>query len=792
MQGKGKTSMCDPGLIAAWLRGLLVWIPWPWWCGERRCSMELNEEAEAREANANACDAIERLHADRVMLDTARETAHAVKNLNTTALHKLFEMLDIIKARGESRGIEFQRRGDTEGCVSIDATVASVAHAKSTDTTAAATDDPLSCLSEQIRQVIAMMSCAAHLTYQQSRVAGILRGEPAILTETLEAATKSWQDICGDRFYASPTARRLLVDRFRVMAVLSNAWGNALAHGDAERLNEVEISMRAVPPNSLEVRVSNWCRADDKSFDGVDKYTAELPTAPSGADYEYQSDAGLQFQGTSMHNDQKHLSAAKLTTHLGLAWMRRLCDGNLTLCSEGHGGRTVMTCVLPADHSPLSKRQTKQKDSETLPSLTRRLKMTRSIAKSEECRTTTSSSAILASHKVSKLLSLPMDGEKWDVFLAKRLLEEYGMVLVEDSRVLSLQILQGLSRSHGVGASGRLRAICGEKAIRLSEIKALEIGAATERAVLVCIDRNLGHGVDEQGRRVAMPHGDEVAARMRQLGYHGCIILQTGASRSEVEDFEEHYMGYYIDHVLGKQQVATRDAEEIRPLYTHIFLTFVKWLRRRFSLGGWVAKIHETRCNLHCNCQEFLVNTKAELARVHAIVDGSTPCCAERDGVNALDEVNIGKNKENQNTESIVCHLCMDKTRHTLNTLECLGAGMLHELLERWTLDTRASGEDQSSREDSSVLQATKRAVSSDATGLQRPTSREQLLREVKTMECIVEGVREIFLSFRSTQYTGRNACAERIDNHNSINANGAATVTGKTGLWRKDQAGAA
>ena len=61
-----------------------------------------------------------------------------------------------------------------------------------------------------------------------------------------------------------------LVDRFRVMAVLSNAWGNALAHGDASRLDEVEIRLRAVPPNLVEIRVSNWSGPDDESFDGVD------------------------------------------------------------------------------------------------------------------------------------------------------------------------------------------------------------------------------------------------------------------------------------------------------------------------------------------------------------------------------------------------------------------------------------------------------------------------------------------------------------------------------------------
>ena len=40
----------------------------------------------------------------------------------------------------------------------------------------------------------------------------------------------------------------------------------------------------------------------------------------------------------------------------------------------------------------------------------------------------------------------------WDMRLAKALIEEHGMVVVEDSRVLALQIQQGLRRTHGVGA----------------------------------------------------------------------------------------------------------------------------------------------------------------------------------------------------------------------------------------------------------------------------------------------------------------------------------------------------
>ena len=117
---------------------------------------------------------------------------------------------------------------------------------------------------------------------------------------------------------------------------------------------------------------------------------------------------------------------------------------------------------------------------------------------------------------------------------------------------------------------------------------------------------------------------------------------------------------------------------------------------------------------------------------------------------------------------------------------------MLHELLERWILDTRASGGAQSSHKASSVLQASKSGASCAATEVQWPTPREQLLREVKNMECIVEGVRGIFMILRSAQSTDCNTCADSIDIHDRINATDSATVTGGARLWLEDQAGAA
>ena len=56
-----------------------------------------------------------------------------------------------------------------------------------------------------------------------------------------------------------------------------------------------------------------------------------------------------------------------------------------------------------------------------------------------------------------------------------------------------------------------------------------------ENAILMVLDRNLGHGLDSNGSRVAMPHGDVVGAQMRQQGFLGCVVLHTGDSAEQLK-----------------------------------------------------------------------------------------------------------------------------------------------------------------------------------------------------------------------------------------------------------------
>ena len=99
---------------------------------------------------------------------------------------------------------------------------------------------------------------------------------------------------------------------------------------------------------------------------------------------------------------------------------------------------------------------------------------------------------------------------------------------------------RGLRRAHGIGTNKNevVRVLCDSQSCRIQEIEALEKGASVEHAVLICFDRNLGYGMDKSGIRKHMPNGDEVAARMRQNGYFGCTLLQTGSSCAEVEQLE--------------------------------------------------------------------------------------------------------------------------------------------------------------------------------------------------------------------------------------------------------------
>ena len=236
----------------------------------------------------------------------ARETAHTVKNLNTTAHHKLLELLEIVNTlRTKDRTRQEYNR--------------------------------LQSFEVQLRQTLAIMMTAAQQTYQLSRVGEILRGEPQHLNSRVGTCTSTWEKICGKNFHADADALELLVDEFRIVAILSNAWSNALAHGDCTRMNETEIILRANEQRkTLEVSVVNASQHDEIPFEQVDE---------SNLDELVQSQHERDGFGLS--------PAAKLTTQMGLKWMRKLCGGRLTLRSEGYGGKTTLTCVLDADFTDL-------------------------------------------------------------------------------------------------------------------------------------------------------------------------------------------------------------------------------------------------------------------------------------------------------------------------------------------------------------------------------------------------------------------------------------------------------
>ena len=189
----------------------------------------------------------------------ARETAHTVKNLNTTAHHMLLELMEL----------------------ELDDQVA-----------------------EKIRQTLAIMMTAAHQTYQLSRVGEILRGEPPQLCDNLADVTISWQKICGHHFHLDQSARHLLVDGFRVVAVLSNAWNNALSHGDSTRMSETEIHIRDVPPDLVQISIINIAQKDAPAFEDVEESDAAFLTVlslPDGLQEAMVSSWSLPRRGLRFH-----------------------------------------------------------------------------------------------------------------------------------------------------------------------------------------------------------------------------------------------------------------------------------------------------------------------------------------------------------------------------------------------------------------------------------------------------------------------------------------------------------
>ena len=242
----------------------------------------------------------------------ARETAHTVKNLNTTAYHKLLELLEDLNLMQ----IDQKKTGTM-----IDATYSSKSSKR------------LQNYEEQLRQTLAIMTTAAQQTYQLSRVGEILKGDKQHLTSRVSDCTLTWRKICGaNHFHADADALALLVDEFRINAIFSNAWSNALAHGDCTRMSETEIILKAKSPNMLEISIINPSQPLELPFDFIDETIMLDQTKKDGF-------------GKS--------PAAKLTTRMGLSWMRKLCDGRLSIRSEGHGKKTTLKCIIDADFSEL-------------------------------------------------------------------------------------------------------------------------------------------------------------------------------------------------------------------------------------------------------------------------------------------------------------------------------------------------------------------------------------------------------------------------------------------------------
>ena len=80
---------------------------------------------------------------------------------------------------------------------------------------------------------------------------------------------------------------------------------------------------------------------------------------------------------------------------------------------------------------------------------------------------------------------------------------------------------------------------------------------------MILLDRNLGHGINADGKRVAMPNGDVIGCRLRQKGYNCCLILLTGDACEQLKEYKKLYqVQNLIDLVLDKHHL---------PSYVHVF-----------------------------------------------------------------------------------------------------------------------------------------------------------------------------------------------------------------------------
>lgn len=424
----------------------------------------------------------------------ARETAHTVKNLNTIAHHKLVELLD------SDLDVHVRR---------------------------------------QVQQVLAIVNTAAHQTYQLNRVVDILRGTPPDKTCPIEVAVKEWRIICGKRFHLGDRVKGLLVDRFRLVAVLSNAWNNALDHGDSTRMHLVSVRIEWRSETSVTVVVEN-------------------PALPGAAPITVESMRELlnyKANGSSSPGPRRRLS-----TGMGLLWIRQLClEGQMSLVSEGFGRTTVLRCCIECQQPRDSLQVAAQKHMCEVPE-----------------PPSTESMQLLAK-------------------LCQQFMQKCGVIIVEDSHALGLQLRGGFLRMYKVT---NLQ-ICGGRVDRRSDDINQLLGAAdTLEQILVVLDRNLGSCFDPvtQQRQRMIP-GDRIGLQLRRAGYWGCIMLHTGDSKERLDEYRDMYHGFYIDSVLDKHHA---------PCYRFIFEGLVDWLSKRLNVTA-LSRMRDLQCRLEQLLTRLLV-----------------------------------------------------------------------------------------------------------------------------------------------------------------------------------------
>ena len=692
----------------------------------------------------------------------ARETAHTVKNLNTMAHHKLLELLDELK--NVPIALEQVRRDNQIK-----------RHPKLVEFRAKQSE----AFGVGIRQALAIMITAAQQTYQLSRVADIVRGEAAHLLTRVSDCTSTWEKICTSNFHADSGALALLVDEFRIVAILSNAWSNALAHGDCTRMDETEIILLANHADkTLEIKVVNASLHDERPFESVDETTV---------DDIVESRHKMDGFGAS--------PAAKLTTQMGLKWMRKLCEERLSLKSEGNGGKTTLTCVLDADFSELEKsaiaafvqsRKVKKrerainatKSAATIPAdvgdtaMERPIYSTADRPTSELSLSRTSSgmspnssdeprlsmvcplpptSAIIPvftsspNKSASPLtpyasahfeLSERVDIRVWDTALSSALLRKFGVTIVDDSRAFAIQMQSGLAKAFNVK---NCRTLCGSKTTRYAEICSLLHGATDAEPALILLDRNLGHGISNtDGKRLAMPTGDVVASCLRQNGFDCCLGLLTGDSSEQLKQYKRLYQGYLIDFVLDKHHL---------PSYVYIFEQYTQWIARKFPFGELLLgsmeveeKTDENRTMHRTNSEEQMRLEALQTRCINKVRGLRKSLESARTELNVLQNkvkiyrgVRIGESKEGNSLESLVKSL-----GETLPLLKACKAHCLCALMEDVLLHPEAALAEALGAEDEREQENGNTEFSGETTIRKKPALLNKLAREVTLMQSII------------------------------------------------------